>query len=63
MLGGPGQEYLSDGISVNIITGLSQFPELFVIARQSSFSYKGRAVKAQEIASELGVQYIIVGSV
>ena len=59
----PGQEYLSDGISETIITGLSQFPELFVIARQSSFSYKGRAVKAQEIASELGVQYIIEGSV
>jgi adenylate cyclase len=59
----PGQEYLSDGISENIITGLSQFPELFVIARQSSFSYKGRAVKAQKIASELGVQYIIEGSV
>lgn len=61
--GDPGQEYLSDGISENIITGLSQLPELFVIARQSSFSYKGRAVKAQEIASELGVQYIIEGSV
>ena len=58
----PGQEYLSNGISETIITGLSQFPELFVIARQSSFSYKGRAVKAQEIASELGVQYIIEGS-
>ena len=61
--GDPKQEYLSDGISENIITGLSQFPELFVIARKSSFSYKGRAVKAQEIASELGVQYIIEGSV
>lgn len=59
----PGQEYLSDGISESIITSLSRFPELFVIARQSSFSYKGRAVKAQEIASELGVQYIIEGSV
>jgi len=61
--GDAGQEYLSDGISENIITGLSQFPELFVIARNSSFSYKGRAVKVQEIASELGVQYIIEGSV
>lgn len=61
--GDPGQEYLSDGISENIITGLSRFPELFVIARKSSFSYKGKAVKAQEIASELGVQYIIEGSV
>jgi len=61
--GDPGQEYLSDGISESIITGLSRFSELFVIARQSSFSYKGKAVKAQEIASELGVQYIIEGSV
>ncbi|MCP4469113.1 MAG: hypothetical protein GY815_00235 [Gammaproteobacteria bacterium] len=61
--GDPGQEYLSDGISQNIITGLSQFPGLFVIARQSSFSYKGKAVKVHEIASELGVQYIIEGSV
>ncbi len=61
--GDPGQEYLSDGISQNIITGLSQFSELFVIARQSSFSYKGKAAKAHEIASELGVQYIIEGSV
>ena len=61
--GDPGQEYLSDGISENIITGLSQFPELLVIARNSSFSYKGRAVKVQKIASELSVQYIIEGSV
>ena len=61
--GDPGQEYLSDGISENIIIGLSQLSELFVIAKQSSFSYKGKAVKAQEIASELGVQYLIEGSV
>jgi len=57
------QEYLSDGISENIITGLSHFPEIFVIARQSSFSYKGMAVKVQQIAEELGVQYILEGSV
>jgi len=61
--GDPGQDYLSDGISESIITGLSRLPEIFVIARQSSFSYKGKAVKVQEIASELGVQYIIEGSV
>ncbi len=61
--GDSGQEYLSDGISESIITGLSQFSDLFVIARQSSFSYKGKAVKVQEIAAELGVQYILEGSV
>lgn len=59
----PGQEYLSDGISENIIAGLSQFPELFVIARQSSFSYKGKSIKVQQIASELGVHFILEGSV
>ena len=63
MSGDPQQEYLSDGISENIITGLSHFPEIFVIARQSSFSYKGMAVKVQQIAEELGVQYILEGSV
>jgi adenylate cyclase len=59
----PGQDYLSDGISENIIAGLSQFPELFVIARQSSFSYKGKSIKVQQIASELGVHFILEGSV
>jgi len=61
--GDPGQEYLSDGISESIITALSRIPDFFVIARQSSFSYKDNAIKAKEIASELGVQYIIDGSV
>jgi len=61
--GDPGQEYLSDGISESIITGLSRISGLFVIARQSSFSYKGKAAKVQEIASNLGVQYILEGSV
>ena len=61
--GDPGQEYLSDGISESIITGLSRFSELLVIARQSSFSYKGKATRVQEIASNLGVQYILEGSV
>jgi adenylate cyclase len=57
------QEYLSDGISENIITSLSHLPEIFVIARQSTFSYKGTGVKVQKIAEELGVQYILEGSV
>ena len=59
----PGQDYLGDSISENIIAGLSQFPELFVIARQSSFSYKGKSIKVQQIASELGVHFILEGSV
>ena len=63
MSGDPKQEYLSDGISENIITGLSHLPEIFVIARQSSFSYKGTNIKVQQIAEELGVQYILEGSV
>ena len=50
-------------ISENIITGLSHLPEIFVIARQSSFSYKGTDVKVQQVAEELGVQYILEGSV
>ncbi len=61
--GDPGQEYLSDGISEIIITVLSRIPEFVVIARQSSFSYKGKSVKASEISLELGAQYIIDGSV
>ena len=61
--GDPKQEYLSDGISESIITGLSRIPEFFVIARQSTFSYKGTAVKVQQMAEDLGVQYILEGSV
>lgn len=61
--GDPDQEYLSDGISESIITGLSRFSGLFVIARQSSFSYKQKAASVQEIASSLGVQYVLEGSV
>ena len=61
--GDPEQEYLSDGISDSIITGLSRFSGLFVIARQSSFSYKKQAASIQEIASSLGVQYVLEGSV
>jgi adenylate cyclase len=61
--GDPEQEYFSDGISENIITVLSKVAELFVIARNSSFTYKGKPVKVQQIGSELGVRYVLEGSV
>jgi adenylate cyclase len=57
------QAYLADGIAENIIATLSQMPDLFVIARNSSFTYKGKPVKVQEVAESLGVQYILEGSV
>ena len=57
------QEYFSDGIAEDIITDLSQLSGLAVIARQSSFAYRGRAVKAQDIGKELGVRYLLEGSV
>jgi TolB-like protein len=63
MSGDPDQEYFSDGITEDIISGLSLFRELMVIARTSSFSYKGRVVPVPEIARELGVAYILEGSV
>jgi adenylate cyclase len=56
------QEYLSDGITEEIITGLSKIPRLFVIARNSSFTYKGKPVKVQQVGEELGVQYVLEGS-
>jgi TolB-like protein len=57
------QEYFSDGIAENIITALSKVSELFVIARNSSFTYKGKPVKVQQISRELGVRYVLEGSV
>jgi TolB-like protein/class 3 adenylate cyclase/Flp pilus assembly protein TadD len=57
------QEYFSDGISEEIITALSSVPELFVIARNSSFTYKGKPVKVQQVSEELGVRYVLEGSV
>ena len=63
MSGDPGQDYFSDGITEDIITGLSRFSELFVIARNSSFAYKGKAVDARQIGRELGVRYLLEGSV
>jgi TolB-like protein len=63
MSGDPDQEYFSDGISEDIITALSRMPWFFVIARNSSFIYKGRAVDIKQVAEELGVQYVLEGSV
>jgi TolB-like protein len=57
------QEYFADGISEDIITALSRFRSLFVIARNSTFTYKGRAVDVKEVARELGVRYVLEGSV
>jgi adenylate cyclase len=57
------QEYFSDGISEEIITALSSVPELFVIARNSTFTYKGKPVKVQQVSEELGVRYVLEGSV
>jgi adenylate cyclase len=59
----PKQEYFSDGITDDLTTALSRLPDLFVIARTSAFTYKGRALKVQEISRELGVAYVLEGSV
>jgi adenylate cyclase len=59
----PDQDYIADGISDNIITFLSKSPDLFVIARNSAFTYKGKPVKVQQVSEDLGVRYIIEGSV
>ena len=61
--GDPEQEYFADGISENIITALSKVGKIFVIARNSSFTYKGKPVKVQQIGRELGVRYVLEGSV
>jgi adenylate cyclase len=63
MSGDPEQEYFSDGLSEEIITALSKITKLFVIARNSSFSYKGKPVKIKQVAEELGVRYVLEGSV
>jgi adenylate cyclase len=63
MSGDPKQEFFSDGITEDIITALSKLPGLFVIARNSTFTYKGKAVKVKQISEELGVQYVLEGSV
>ena len=61
--GDPEQDCFSDGISEEIITGLSKIPKMLVIARNSTFIYKGKPVKAQVVSEELGVRYILEGSV
>jgi TolB-like protein/class 3 adenylate cyclase/Tfp pilus assembly protein PilF len=63
MSGDPEQEYFADGIVEDITTALSRFKELFVIARNSSFVYKGRAIDIQQVARELGVRYVLEGSI
>ena len=63
MSGDPEQEYFSDGISEDIITDLSKFSELQVIARNSSFTYKGKPVDIKQVGRDLGVRYVLEGSV
>ena len=63
MSGDPEQEYFADGIAEDIITELSRFKSLFVIARNSSFTYKGRSVDVKQVGRELGVRYVLEGSV
>lgn len=59
----PEQEYFADGIAEDIITALSHIKQWFVVARNSSFAYKGRNVDIREVARELGVHYVLEGSV
>jgi TolB-like protein/class 3 adenylate cyclase/Flp pilus assembly protein TadD len=63
MSGDPEQEYFSDGMTEEIITALSKVPDLFVIARNSSFTYKGKSVRIPTVGRELGVRYVLEGSV
>jgi len=60
--GDPTQDYIADGISENIISALSKISEMFVIARNSTFTYKGKPVKVQQVSEELGVRYVLEGS-
>ena len=61
--GDPEQEYLSDGVTESLITRLARLPDMFVIARDSSFTYKGEAVDVRQVGRELGVRYLLEGSV
>ncbi|MFL6836472.1 MAG: adenylate/guanylate cyclase domain-containing protein, partial [Bradyrhizobium sp.] len=63
MSGDPEQEFVSDGVVEDVITALSRYPSLFVIARNSSFTYKGRTVDVRQAGRELGVRYVLEGSV
>ena len=61
--GDPEQDYFSDGLTEEIITALSKVPKLFVIARNSVFTYKGKPIKVKQVAEELGVKFVLVGSI
>jgi len=61
--GEPNQDFFCDGLSESLITALSKVPQLFVIARDSTFRYKGQGVKTKQVSEELGVQYVLEGSV
>src|SRR5438270_1667757 len=63
MSGDPEQEFVSDGIAEDVISALSHYPLLFVIARNSTFTYKGRAVDVKQVGRELGVRYVLEGGV
>jgi len=63
MSGDPKQEYIADGITENIITDLSKISAFFVISRSSTYAYKGKPVKIKQVAEELGVRYVLEGSV
>src|SRR5213075_1237051 len=63
MSGDPEQEYFADGMVEDIITALSRFKSLFVIARNSSFTYKGKAIDTKQVGRDLGVRYVLKGSV
>lgn len=63
MSGGSEQDYFADGLVEDLITGLSKIPSFFVIARNSSFAYKGKSIDVRRIAAELGVRYVLEGSV
>src|SRR5260370_6360792 len=63
MSGDPEQEYFADGIVEDIITGLSRCKWLFVIARNSTFTYRGKSVDIKQVGRELGVRYVLEGSV
>ena len=63
MSGDPEQEYFADGMVEDIITGLSRIKWLFVVARNSSFTYKGQSVTVGRVGRELGVRYVLEGSV
>jgi adenylate cyclase len=63
MTGDPQQDYFSEGMAEQLITGLSQSPDIYVTARTSSFAYKGKSMTAQQIADQLGVRYLLEGSV